>query len=209
MKEFNILPVFPSVISATKIDQDLTDIWTDLKSEDFFESTADDTESVYASKNMKILDKYNNLKTLIKDTFYDFKNEVLKLHNTDFNFTSSWVTRTDTGGFCQYHSHKNAYYSGVFYEKPNNNADSGNLLFTDVGIKEESILVNDPSEWNIFNTKRIIIEPDENLLVFFPSYLRHRISKYTGTENRYSLAFNLFPTDSFGDGDSSINIKVF
>jgi hypothetical protein len=74
-----------------------------------------------------------------------------------------------------------------------------------VGIKEETILVNDPTEWNILNSRRLIIEPEKNLLVFFPSVLRHRVSKYSGKDNRYSLAFNLFPTGKIGNGDSSID----
>ena len=119
------------------------------------------------------------------------------------------MTKTEPGGFCQYHRHKNSYYSGVLYHNKTNSIDSGNLMFTDDGIKLESMLLNDPTEWNILNSRRMIIEPDSNLLVFFPSILRHRISKYTGTDNRYSLAFNLYPVGKIGDGDSSVTVTAF
>lgn len=208
MSEFEILPVFPSVISATKLENHHENFWDDVKNLDFFRSTADDTHLVYSSKDMKILESYINLKHNVLDFFYEFKNEILKLESTDFDVTTSWVTKTETGGFCQYHCHKNSYYSGVLYNDKTDRLDSGNLLFTDAGIKEESILVNQPSDWNILNSKRIVVEPDKNLLIFFPSFLRHRISKYTGLTPRYSLAFNIFPIGKIGDGDSYIDLNL-
>lgn len=208
MADFEVLPVFPSVISAVKIDTELADFWKTAESLDFFRSDADDTHLVYSSRNMKILDSSIDLKIKLLDYFYEFKNKILKLETTDFDITTSWITKTEPGGFCQYHCHRNSYYSGVLYNSKTNSLDSGNLLFTDSGVKEETILVNEPTEWNILNSRRIIIEPDENLLVFFPSAIRHRISKYTGNENRYSLAFNLFPIGKIGNGDSSVDFNL-
>lgn len=205
MKTFEILPVFPSVISATKITEDFSTFWNNIVNIEFTQSRADDSYSIYTSKNLQILDDFDYEKKIILDYFYEFKNEILKLQTTNFQITTSWVTKTETNGFCQYHRHKNSYYSGILYNSAMNEADSGTLLFTDSGIKEDGILVNEPVEKNIYNTKRIIIEPDKNLLLFFPSNLSHRISKYTGIENRYSLAFNLFPIGKIGSGDSSID----
>lgn len=207
MPEFEILPVFPSVISATRLESNLTEFWKNIENLEFFPSTADDTHLVFSSRNMKILESYLELKKILLDTFYDFKNQTLKLHTTDFDITTSWITKTDPEGFCQYHCHRNSYYSGVLYNSKTNQPDSGNLLFTDVGIKEETILINQPTEWNILNSRRIVIEPDENLLVFFPSSLRHRISRYTGLTPRYSLAFNIFPIGNLGNGDSFLDLN--
>jgi hypothetical protein len=203
--KFEILPVFPSVISAVQVSEDVSALWNGIENLDFFRSDADDTHLVYSSRNMKILDTLPDIKKIMLDYFYEFKDQTLKLQNTNFNITTSWITKTEPGGFCQYHCHRNSYYSGVFYNNKNDSIDSGNLLFTDVGIKEETILVNEPTEWNILNSRRLIIEPEKNLLVFFPSVLRHRVSKYSGKDNRYSLAFNLFPTGKIGNGDSSID----
>jgi uncharacterized protein (TIGR02466 family) len=205
MNNFEILPLFPSVVSATRVTEDITNLWNDIPKIDFFESTADDTHLVFSSRNMKILEEYPDIKNIMLGYFYQFKNNVLRLDTTDFKITTSWMTKTEPGGFCQYHCHRNSYYSAVLYQKSNTN-DSGNLLFTDSGVKEETILVNDPFEDNIYNTRRVIFEPAENLLLFFPSNLRHRISKYTGEGNRYSLAFNLFPTGKIGNGDSTIEL---
>jgi uncharacterized protein (TIGR02466 family) len=163
---------------------------------------------VYASKNLHLLETLPDIKKIILDYFYSFKNTVLKLDTTNFEITTSWMTKTEPNGFCQYHRHRNSYYSGVLYSSKTNSTDSGNLMFTDDGIKQDSMLINTPSEWNILNSNRIVIEPDANLMIFFPSALRHRISRYTGTENRYSLAFNLFPVGNLGKGDSSIKLEL-
>jgi len=202
------MPVFPSVMAAATVSHNLSPLWNKLNEMIFFPSTADDTHSMYSSKDMLILDSIPEIKKILLAYFYDFKNNILKLENTDFEITTSWITKTAPGGFCQYHSHKNAYYSAVLYQDKTNDVNSGNLLFTDIGIKEQTILINDPSEWNMLNSRRITIEPDKNLLIFFPSNLRHRINKNTGTTDRFSLAFNLFPKGILGTGDSSINLKL-
>jgi uncharacterized protein (TIGR02466 family) len=206
--DFEILPVFPSVISAVKISEDLTEFWNTVQTVDFFRSNADDTHLVYSSKNMNILNDHKEIKRLLINYFYEFKNKILRLESTDFDITTSWITKTETGGFCQYHCHRNSYYSGVLYNDDTDHRDSGNLLFTDSGVKEESILINEPLEWNILNSKRIVIEPEKNLLILFPSNLRHRISKYTGKNIRYSLAFNLFPIGKIGNGDSTLDLNL-
>jgi uncharacterized protein (TIGR02466 family) len=208
MPEFKVLPVFPSVVSATKISEDITDLWKLSESIEYNLSDADDTQLVYASKNLDLLETLPNIKKLILDYFYSFKNNILKMDTTNFEITTSWMTKTEPNGFCQYHRHRNSYYSGALYSSKTNSVDSGNLMFTDDGIKQDSMLINTPSEWNILNSNRIVIEPDANLLIFFPSVLKHRISRYTGTENRYSLAFNLFPVGNLGKGDSSIKLNI-
>lgn len=208
MPEFEVLPVFPSVVSATKIVEDISALWNLSDSIEYNLSDADDTQSVYASKNLHLLETLPDIKKIILDYFYSFKNTVLKLDTTNFEITTSWMTKTEPNGFCQYHRHRNSYYSGVLYSSKTNSTDSGNLMFTDDGIKQDSMLINTPSEWNILNSNRIVIEPDANLMIFFPSALRHRISRYTGTENRYSLAFNLFPVGNLGKGDSSIKLEL-
>jgi uncharacterized protein (TIGR02466 family) len=206
--DFEIVPVFPSIIATVHVSEDMSTLWNEIENLDFFQSnTEEDAHLTYSTKNMQILDTLPDVKKIMLDYFYKFKNDTLKLQNTDFNITTSWMTKTETGGFCQYHCHKNSYYSAVLYK--NDNIDgSGNLVITDDGIKGESILVNDPTELNVLTSKRIVIQPEKNLLVFFPSILRHRISKYSGKDARYSLAFNLFPTGKIGIGDSSVNFKI-
>jgi len=208
MKKFEVLPVFPSVISAVKINEDVQYFWDFVKKIDYVASTSDDSVSIYVSKDMQLLESQKQLKNIIINYFCEFKNNILKLETTDFNITTSWAIRTDSGGHCQYHCHRNSYYSGVLYNKKTNDPNSGNLLFNDFGIKGDPFLINEPTEWNMLNSKKITIEPDDNLLIFFPSVLYHRISKFTGPDSRYSLAFNFFPTGKIGAGDSTVDFNL-
>jgi uncharacterized protein (TIGR02466 family) len=208
MINFEILPIFPSVIAAIKIDENIEYFWNSVKKLEYCKSNSDDSYLMHVSKDMRILDSDDILKNIIINYFYKFKNNILKLETTEFDITTSWVTKTDPEGYCQYHCHRNSYYSGVLYNKKTNKPDSGDLMFNDFGIKQDTIMINEPVEWNILNSNKISVEPDDNLLIFFPSRLYHKINKYTGLEPRYSLAFNIFPLGKIGNGDSTVDFNL-
>lgn len=205
MSKFQIIPAFPSIIAVTKIQNYINELWSDIDKIHFSKTTGDDATGSVSVK-MRLLNDYPKIRNAILQEFYDFKNNVLHLTTTDFNITTSWMTLTPPNGFCQVHNHRNSVYSGVIYQKPNNNSDSGNLILH--APVNNTMLVNKPSEYNILNSEMVTIEPDENLLVLFPSHLHHKISKYTGLENRYSIAMNFFPTGELNHGDSSIALEA-
>ena len=203
--DFKIIPAFPCVIGATHIKQDISAVWNDTDKIEFSRTTADNTDGSVSVK-MRLLNDYPEIKKILYDEFVKFKNEVLKLTTTDFNMTTSWMTLTPPGGFCQPHQHKNSYYSAVLYQKPADDPDSGVLIITKPSLT--NIMPNKPEENTLLTSDEIVIEPDTNLIVFFPSYLVHRIAKHTGTDNRYSIAFNLFPEGDLIHGDSSVRLEV-
>jgi uncharacterized protein (TIGR02466 family) len=205
LNDYRIIPAFPSVVGATHITQDISSIWNNIENIEFSKTTGDDAIG-YISKKMRLLNDYPEIKKILFDEFVKFKNECLRLTSTNFNITTSWMTKTPTGGFCQNHHHKNSYYSAVLYQKQNNDPDSGNLILNKPVLS--SILPNTPEEQTLLNSDHIIIEPDTNLIVFFPSYLYHKISRYTGEEDRFSIAFNVFPIGDLNHGDSSANFEV-
>ena len=74
--------------------------------------------------------------------------------------TTSWGTKTDKNGFCQFHNHKNSVYSAVFYYDEIN---SGNLEFLSPILNLESVQLNESSSDNFLfqnllcrTTKRIV-----------------------------------------------------
>ena len=48
----------------------------------------------------------------------------------------------------------------------------------------------------------IAIQPQPNMVIFFPSWIYH-YSNPNMEDTRYSLAFNLMPSDEIGGGDST------
>jgi len=201
---FTVLPVFSSVIVANKIQEDLSGFAKDVKNLKYIKTDQYDSSKSYSTENFHLMDDHPEVEKLIIEYFYKFKNDVLRLDTTDFEISTSWATKTLTGGSCQFHLHSNCYYSGVMYF---DNYEGGNLLFSDIGLNHSSFQVNEPSEYNIYNYKTITIKPEENLIVFFPSHVYHKIDTYLGEKDRHSVAFNFIPVGTVGRGDSSMSIK--
>ena len=62
---------------------------------------------------------------------------------------------------------------------------------------------------NTNNAKEYILTPQKNMLLFFPSYIWHKILTNSSNTTRYSLAFNLIPIGQYGSGDSTYNTEWF
>lgn len=202
MSKFDVLPLFPSVVGLGFLEGNTSMAYDRLKKIKYNTLDGANTKS-YASESLSVLDKELKLKTLVVNAFTKFKNEVLRLETTDFEITTSWMTMTKPGGYSQFHFHKNSYYSAVVYFETH---QDGHLVFDDAHSTQQNIQPNDPVEYNLYNLESFYCTPKENLIVLFPSYLRHKVDTYTGNTDRYSLAVNFFPTGLFGKGDSSMRI---
>ena len=64
-----------------------------------------------------------------------------------------------------------------------------------------------PSEYNIFNSREWRYTPTNGLLLFFPSEMHHKIEKNESNITRHSLAFNIIPIGTYGEGDSHYESK--
>ena len=204
IKQYKILPVFSSPVYITKIENDLDFYFENLRNEEFLPINKIESKNCFISKDVKVLEKHIQLKSLLQENFDFFKNNILMQQNTDFVITTSWVTKFETESHSHYHDHKNSYYSGVLYF-------DGDAQSAPIQLKTpifESFLINEPTEYNLFNSKIWQIYPDKNLLIFFPSNLSHRVGASISKNLRYSLAFNLFPVGIIGGVDSQLDIAL-
>jgi len=199
--KFEVIPLFSQPICFSKVKEDLSIIKDSCTSKDFLETGA---PQFYHSKNLKILDKFPNQKNIILNYFNNYKNNILKLSTTEFEITTSWVTKTEMNGHSEFHNHGNSIYSGIFYF--DECQSGGNLEFVNYNLS--AIQLNDPIENNIFNSNSFKVTPQKNLLIIFPSNLFHRVTHYVSNKPRYSLAFNLFPVNVISSADSLLNIKL-
>lgn len=202
-----VFPVFSSPISALQIDEDLSDLKILAKKEKFVGSDNEEYGSYkcYVSDTNTFLNDFPREKSIIEGYFDFFKNEIMKFGNTQFQMTTSWVTKTVKGSQSQYHRHKNCLYSGVLYL--DTIEDGAPIIFDNENLNPSSFLLI-PTEWNIYNSSTWVIQPKENLVVFFPSYLRHKIGIHKSKTPRYSIAFNFHPVGNLGYNDSSANISL-
>ena len=196
--DWDIYPLFPTVVAAKILTEDLSEL-ASIEATEYCKSAHSTAEG---SRDLDLLKSYPQTKNTILNHFDLFKNSILKLSNTEVAMTTSWSTRTTIGHESQWHSHKNSWYSGVLYLE---------TLVNGADIEFENPVMNlqswslPPTEWLSFNCESHRITPEKNLLIFFPSYLRHRITLHQTAQPRYSVAFNMIPVGTFGKGDSSIS----
>ena len=204
MPQYNVLPLFSSPLYTAKIDENLDNYFDIIKTKYEYVKAVPTPYSSYISKSLNILNDIPELKKIIMRYFTHYKNDILKYHNTNFDVTTSWATKTIKNTMSELHSHKNCMYSGVLYLCENINASPIEFINT----AGSSMKVNEPSEWNIFNSNTWRVIPKKNLIIIFPSHLPHRIVYQESEVERYSLAFNLMPIGEIGGGDSSVNITT-
>jgi len=166
-----------------------------------------DTKSSWISEDIRVLESYPQIKKSLLDYFISFSSDVLGL-KCDFTISTSWMTKCQKGESCQFHSHANCFWSGVYYygEKYDK---SSSLVFKhplNNYIENYGFTVY-PEVATPYNKMEEIITPHKNGLVLFPSYLKHKILKHDSDIPRYSLAFNIVPVGNYGTGDSLYDTK--
>jgi uncharacterized protein (TIGR02466 family) len=197
--------LFPSTVGLITLDEDVSDYEMKVKNLGMQPSVMVGNKNSFVTSSKTIFDNLPELGKIVQRNFDIFKNTILHLNSTEFEITTSWGTMTQQDGYCQFHNHKNCYYSCVLYF--NDCEQGGQLVFDDFGLKMNNMLLNAPSKSSIRTAKTYSIQPKKNLMVVFPSELRHRINLYTGEEDRISVAFNLMPVGKVGSGDSTMWTK--
>ena len=201
--EFNVLPLFSFPLAVFTVEENFFNLKSSLKEMNFEKSGSDLSHNFYHTDTGKLLENFPEEKNIIMKYFCQYKDQVLGLETTDFQITTSWITKTEDKGYSHSHCHTNSAFSGIFYF---DSCEGGEIEFKNPFPSTFEFESNNES--NIFNSNSFIFEPEKNKLIIFPSCLYHKVHKNTSGKSRYSLAFNLFPTGIFGSADSSINLKV-
>lgn len=200
MNDYTIWPLFSSVVLSTIITENIDKEVQQIINTQNFVST-NNSPNTFISDNYRVLDKYQNIRQIIKDIFYDFKDNTLEYRDTDFDIVTSWVTKTTRDGTSLMHCHKNSFYSGVLYfDEIENGAP---IEFSNQNLSN-SFMLNPASSYNIFNSETWRVYPRKNEVILFPSHLYHRVYNHQSDNIRYSLAFNILPIGMIGEADSRI-----
>ena len=196
----NVLPLFASNVFYFYIDEDTSELnCNDFEWNDIGQPLVPKSKT-YITDSIKVLDKYPKTKKILLDKFNEIAKNVLEFE-CEFEIGTSWMTKIKPGGHSHYHSHKNYFYSGVYYFGNSYSQDSGHIQFTSP--------VNQLYDYYINNTKSIHtsryweIPPASKKLILFPSYLEHVVMENKEDVDRYSLAFNMFPIGKYGSVDST------
>ena len=155
------------------------------------------------SLNTTVLDVFPDVKSRIEDTFTEFAYNTLGVVKTcNFKITTSWATSTPPQASSSKHKHSNSYWSGVLYFDD----DVSPLVL--YRPEQPSAFLVDAQEINDFCTQQVAVTPSKGDIVFFPSYLEHRVSSNTSPHVRHSLAFNMLPNGIIGQYDSQCSLTI-
>jgi uncharacterized protein (TIGR02466 family) len=194
-------PVYTGIL--TSLTEDLKEI---IKSQHY--------EPLYSGKgeytvNQRILDlpELKLVKEEVDDHIETYARDVLKVDKAQqFYLTTSWALRQNQGDFANSHSHTNSVISGVFYL---NQGDGFGRLVFDKPYDNVFTKTLDPSytEFTPINSGKWAVEPMANLIVLFPSILKHGVDINKSQDTRYSLAFNYFMKGQFGHKESELTLS--
>ena len=154
------------------------------------------------SDEFRVLERHPRLERLISNKFKKVAKDVLG-YNNEFKISTSWLTETKKGEESKIHNHRNCFYSGVYYygDYPD---DSGEIEFqSPVGELSDFYLI--PNQWNMLNSEVWALMPQKNMIIFFPSYMCHKVCEHKDDTLRHSLAFNFIPIGEYGRQDSYYN----
>jgi len=198
-----IEPIFPqAVIGLNKLEVDPNKVLKYLKSIEFEKTnlSISGTADAYISKNHNVFEDLGYLKDEIHNNIKNYLNNIMKL-KMDFQFTTSWATKTLPNGYSQKHKHNNSFLSGVYYPV-------GDKNFSIKFYKKSSFWSFQVLEANNLNADWYGINiVEDGILLLFQSDLEHSIERNLSDKTRYSIAFNTLPLGEIGEGDSKINFK--
>ena len=194
-----LLPLFPSNVYHFILDEDTSEL--DPRGFEFVSHGKNTFTS--STQDIRVLEKYPTIKKIILNKFNNLAKDTLGYENK-FKLSTSWFTRLEKGGHADFHSHRNCFYSGIYYFGNSYPKNSGKLCFrsniqhySDYHIKSNKKDLLSATSWSI--------RPERKKMILFPSYLEHAILEHKENNIRYSLAFNFYPVGEYGSGDSTYN----
>ncbi len=200
-----LIPLFSSLVMVSDIQLNETEekIILDFTDKCNFIKTREEENSSSISEDYYVLDDPQLI--LIRNKIAMEVNKYIDhlQYEGQFDFSSSWITKTKPGEQSHYHTHSNTIFSGIFYIKTKD--DCGSVALTDFtktkwGIKKK--------EANVYNSSTWEITPLKNRIIIFPSNVPHKINPNRTKHTRFSLPFNVIPLGNIGAGEQRININA-
>ena len=196
--EATINGIFPTPIYMSKLDRELTPL--ELKFVDKSKKDSHKNIGNTVSNNNYILNQrpFFNIKKELDKKVQDYFKKVLSTTDAVTPYiTQSWLNFTETNQFHHKHSHSNSLVSGVFYINCHKEFDK--IKFFKESHKTIQLEIKD---WHIWNSETWWFPVKTGDIIMFPSSLTHMVETKEGTNERISLAFNVFIKGTIGSSSS-------
>lgn len=186
----NIIPLFTCPIFIKDLDFDLKPIqkeciYRSRKDKGRIKSNLGGWQSNSLFKDDSF---FSNLISVIKSAAVEFADGIQINSNLEIN--SFWININKFKDYNQYHTHPGSIFSGVYYIKTSKNC--GSIQFKhpcSLGI--ENCWDQKKQQLNPFNSCVWDLEPVENRLLIFPSWIEHQVLPNLSQSDRISISFNL------------------
>jgi uncharacterized protein (TIGR02466 family) len=196
MTNAQIYQLFPTTIYKNQINKNLTkselDFIISQKSKIHKNIGNKSSNDSYILENKELV----NLKKQILNFVDDHTKNVLAVDTKKVTpyITQSWLNFTNVNEFHHLHNHTNSYLSGVFYIKAKKDVDK---IFFEKDMNY--ILHPEFTEFNINNSNSWWLPVETGEIILFSSKLKHFVEKVEKTDERISLAFNVFLKGTIGN----------
>lgn len=197
----NVVGVLPTPVLAVLLDIDTTNILNAINDSSIYKNEFGNQ----ASQNYQLLEEevFADLKKALLKECEFYCTEVQNYLYDSLFITTSWFNRNTPGTSHHLHRHPNSIVSGVFYVKAPKGG--GDLVFA---RNTEMLAPNRKEMLSGHASDFSAVEPEDNLLLLFPSYLNHFVTPNNSSENRISISFNTFFRGELGFGSGLTYLKV-
>ena len=202
MIKYDIEELFPTPLIKVKVEENTEQL---KFINDYTTSSVDKNGQTLG--NMRVLEQHPNIRDLLLSKFNHVAEEYLQYKRRKYIITTSWITQTRIGSRSQLHSHRNSFWSGVYYFQDEYEMGSAKLSFSNPNEHRADVYFDesDIEQYTKSNSNAWIITPKSKMLLLFPSYLEHEILVHNVDTERLSLAFNIMPTGRWGTSDSTFD----
>jgi hypothetical protein len=216
MGNIEIYNINPIPVLAINLDQQ---DWFTMQEMEFLKNIPTKTHfdaGTGLSKSSQVIAENNLLR--IKNVFEKYAtfylNEVVQFENYSFKLTQSWLTINYKGTYHPFHIHYNSMLTATWYFNEDYN-DSSMSSFQLQMDGYNNIFRNfqfhiDLKKDNDYNCSVYTFKPRNNLMIVFPSWMKHGTVADNIETKRYCLGANFFINDNIGDYNhySDLNIRV-
>ncbi len=184
INEFEYL--FSTPIGIYKLDEDLKSLGEFAYNQTLTRSISN--RGGIQTEDLNIKDK--TLKSLCEKLLEAIKTYAKQFGLTDNLFIQNiWLNINKKHNFNVEHTHPFSLISGTFYVKTNK--DTGDIVFTNPNSMESYVKKEYIKEYNQSNSNVWWYTPQNNILILFPSWLKHQVEPNQSEEDRISISFNI------------------
>tara|TARA_R110001592_G_scaffold224213_1_gene479785 strand:+ start:1989 stop:2603 length:615 start_codon:yes stop_codon:yes gene_type:complete len=161
--------------------------------------------SLTDSDNILNNKEFTNVRNFILEYFSHYVNNILEIKN-NFVMCNSWGTTQKKGDSHPLHTHKNAFFSSVYYVETTNSS-----IFFEVDkakIQEGFYIEYNIKNYNYFNSASWELEVESGDLVIFPGELAHHTDVNEKNYTRKIIGSSYFIKDKIGSVENYNSVII-